>query len=102
LSISFSAGPRKRTTKSLFLSDRLRKATLPRHKAIRCNVLKIFKIVNYAECSLRQSLVPGELYLPATRSLSLYCLDSGARYASAVRAPNMGDKDGVGSDFWMT
>ena len=66
------------------------------------NALTLFEILKYAECSLRQSLVPRELYLPATRSLSLYCLDSGARYASAVGAPNMGDKDGVGSDFRMT
>ena len=75
---------------------------MPKDKTLRCDALAFFRNMKYAECSLRQSLVPRELYLPATRSLSLYCLDSGARHASAVRTPNMGDKDGVGSDFWMT
>ena len=75
---------------------------MPKDTTLRRDALAFFRNIKYAESSLRQSLVPRELYLPATRSLSLYCLDSGARYASAVRAPNMGDKDGVGSDFWMT
>ena len=75
---------------------------MPKDKPLRRDALAFFRNMNYAERSLRQSLVPRELYLPATRSLSLYCLDSGARYASAVGAPNMGGKDGVGSDFWMT
>ena len=75
---------------------------MPKDKTLRRDALAFFRNMKYTDSSLRQSLVPRELYLPATRSLSLYCLDSGARYASAVRAPNMGDKDGVGSDFWMT
>ena len=84
------------------VSDRLREATLPRHKAHRRKALILFRIQKNAECSLRQSLVPRELYLPATRSLSLYCLDSGTKYSSAIRTPNMGGKEEIGRDFWNT
>ena len=66
------------------------------------NPLTLFGVLKYAECSLRQSLVPRELYLPARRSLSLRCLDSGARSATPVRTPNMGANEGVCSDFWDT
>ena len=66
------------------------------------NALTLFEILKYAECALRQSLVPRELYLPATRSLSLRCLDSGARCTSPVRTSNMGANEGVCSDFWDT
>jgi len=40
------------------------------------NALTLFRDLKSAESSPWQSLVPRELFLPVTRSLSRYCLDS--------------------------
>ncbi len=45
-------------------------------QALVANALTLFRDLKSAESSLRQSLVPRELFLPVTRSLSRYCLDS--------------------------
>ena len=63
------------------------------------NALTLFRDLKSAESSPWQSLVPRELFLPVTRSLSRYCLDSDTRYASAAWAPNMGANAGVCSNF---
>ena len=62
------------------------------------NALTLFRDLKSAESSPWQSLVPRELFLPVTRSLSRYCLDSETRYASAAWTPNMGASAGVCSD----
>jgi hypothetical protein len=64
------------------------------------NALTLFRDLKSAESSPWQSLVPRELFLPVTRSLSRYCLDSDTWSASAAWAPNMGASAGVCSDFW--
>ena len=62
------------------------------------NTPTIFRDLKSAESSPWQSLVPRELFLPATRSLSRCCLDSGV--SSLVWIPNMERYDGVCSDFF--
>ena len=53
------------------------------------NALLVFGHLKSAENSPWQSLVPRELYLPATRSLSRYCLDSYTLYLFAAWTPTM-------------
>jgi hypothetical protein len=45
-------------------------------QALVANALTLFRDLKSAESSPWQSLVPRELFLPVTRSLSRYCLDS--------------------------
>ena len=63
------------------------------------NALTLFRDLKSAENSPWQSLVPRELFLPVTRSLSRYCLGSDTLCASSAWAPNMGTSAGVCIDF---
>ena len=45
-------------------------------QALVANALTLFRDLKSAESSPWQTLMPRELFLPVTRSLSRYCLDS--------------------------
>ena len=92
------------------LRNREENAVLPERCGIRmdkfaaiqtpdANALTLFRDLKSAESFPWQSLVPRELFLPATRSLSRCCLDSDALYALTAWGPTMGASNGFCSDF---